>query len=72
MEKDTPYTATLLEVECNILHVRIKYQNAGKQAFRHRNIFRKLTVSVRQWHSGIRVSPVPLVTDESGIDQQCR
>jgi hypothetical protein len=37
----------------------------------HRHFFPKLTVSVRHRHSGIRVSPVPLVTYQSCITQLC-
>jgi hypothetical protein len=49
-----------------------KFQNArmpGKRLIRHQHLYGKSTVSVPHRHSGIRVSPVPLVTDKSGIAQ---
>jgi hypothetical protein len=52
--------------------VTSKCQNAGmlgKRIIRHRHLYDKSTVSVRHRHSGIRVSPVPLVTDKSGSGQ---
>ncbi len=45
--------------------------NAGKKLVRHRHFFRKSIASVRHRHSGIRVSPEALATDESGIVQLC-
>jgi hypothetical protein len=38
-------------------------ENAGKKLVRHQNFFWSSTSSVWHRHSGIRVTPVPLVTD---------
>jgi|688.fasta_scaffold1013690_2 hypothetical protein len=48
-------------------HVRKKYRNFGITVTPASAFFCKVTVSARHRHSGIRVSPVPLVTDNFGI-----
>ncbi len=46
-----------------MLKIHSKCRNARKNSIRHRHFYRYVTASVRHRHSGIRVSPVPLVTD---------
>jgi hypothetical protein len=49
------------------------YVNAGmpeKKLVRHRHFYRQSTSSVRHRHSGIKVSPVPLVTDSPALPAQ--
>jgi hypothetical protein len=41
----------------------IQCRNAGKKLVWHQHFYWLSTVSIRYQHSGIRVSPVPLVTD---------
>jgi hypothetical protein len=40
-----------------------EYWNVGKKSVRHQNFFWQSIASVQHQHSGIRVSPVPLVMD---------
>ncbi len=52
-----------------------KSQNAGmpgKMLVRHRHFYGQSTMLVRHRHSGFKVSPVPLVTDQSSIAQLCK
>jgi hypothetical protein len=49
--------------------ISCKYRNAGEKLVRHWHFYRQSTSLVRRRHSGIRVCPVTLVTDQSGIAQ---
>ncbi len=68
------FLADRISVEENqeTVDVTSKFQKAGmpgKRLIRHQHLYGKSTVSVPHQHSGIRVSPVPLLTDKSGIAQ---